>query len=150
MTNLINSELSFSNTNEIFNCIEDCNYNIQINDNGNIIIKIKKTYHSQSHPPTVIEEVINIEDNIPLPSHILNICKIIFDGINKNTQEVSLDIIKWLKEIKNAQLEKVEYAKLRYENSKLIVNNVRLKEEINYTKKARKKALKKTKKCKIK
>ena len=92
MTNLINSELNFSKTDPFFGCSQVYNYNIQINDKGNIIIKIKTTYNSPSHPPTFSEQLINIEDNIPLPSHILNICKIIFDGINKNTQEISLDL----------------------------------------------------------
>ena len=153
MTNIIDSELIYSNSDAFFGSSKCHNYNIQINDKGNIIIKIKTTYHSPSHPSTVSEQVIKIEDNKPIPRHILNICKIIFDGINKNTQEISLDIITWLQEIKKVQLDENEYKemkdnynKLKIDYTKLETKMKELEKESNYTKNAHTNILQENKK----
>jgi len=130
MTNIIDSELNYSNIDAFFGSSQCHNYNIQINDKGNIIIKIKTTYNSPSHPSTVSENVVKIEDNKPIPSHILNICKIIFHGINKNTREVSMDIITWLQEIKKIQVEKNEYEKMKIEKNELQIKNKTLESKI--------------------
>jgi hypothetical protein len=146
MTTLINSDLVFSNADPFFGSSSVHNYNIQINDKGNIIIKNKSTYHSSSHPPTVTEKVINIEDNKPLPRHILNICKIIFNGINKNTQEVSTDIITWLHEIKKVQVDENDYEEMKDDYEELKTKMKEIEKEFNDTQNAHTNVLQENKK----